>query len=123
MSLSRRIAIIEDDPEIGPMLSKLLKMEGFDATVINDGTHAAGTLSSGGFAAAVLDVMLPGKDGITILRELRRAASTKRLPVVMLSASTDDATTWEGWRAGASYFMAKPFEPEELIRVLRSAMG
>jgi DNA-binding response OmpR family regulator len=123
MSASRHIAIVEDDPEIGPMLSKLLRMEGFEATVINDGRLAAGALSSGRYAAAVLDVMLPGKDGISILRDLRSVDATKRLPVVMLSARTDDATTWEGWREGASYFMAKPFDPEELIRVLRSAMG
>jgi two-component system OmpR family response regulator len=121
--MSRRIAIVEDDPEIGPMLSKLLKMEGFEATVINDGRLAARAVSSGSYSAVVLDVMLPGKDGITILRELRTEATTKRLPVVMLSAKTDEQTTWDGWRAGASYFLPKPFDPEELVRVLRTAMG
>jgi DNA-binding response OmpR family regulator len=118
-----RIAIVEDDPEIGPMLSRLLKLEGFDTTVISDGRTAAQRVSAGGFVAAVLDVMLPGKDGIEILRELRSAQTTKDLPVVMLSAKTDDKTTWDGWRAGANYYMAKPFEPEELVRVLRTAIG
>jgi DNA-binding response OmpR family regulator len=117
-----RIAIVEDDPAVGPMLSEILKMEGFETTVINDGQTAAERVRAGGFTAAVLDVMLPGKDGITVLRELRNAEATKALPIVMLSAKTDDQTTWDGWRAGANYYMPKPFEPEELIRVLRSVI-
>jgi DNA-binding response OmpR family regulator len=117
-----RVAIIEDDPAIGPMLSRLLKMEGFEPTVISDGRTAASALSSGKFVAAVLDVMLPGKDGIEVLRELRSDSRTKDLPVVMLTAKVDDKTTWDGWQAGANYFMTKPFEPDELVRVLRTAI-
>jgi len=118
-----RVAIIEDDPAIGPMLSEILSLEGFDTTVINNGRKAAGVLRSGGYDAALLDVMLPGKDGIAILRELRSADATKDLPVVMLTAKVDDTTTWEGWRAGANYFVQKPFEPDALVRVLRSLIG
>src|SRR5688572_22680714 len=103
-----RVAIIEDDPAIGPMLSRLLKMEGFEPTVFSDGRTAASALSSGKFVAAVLDVMLPGKDGIEVLRELRSDSRTKDLPVVMLTAKVDDKTTWDGWQAGANYFMTKP---------------
>src|SRR6266540_6320142 len=118
-----RLAIIEDDPVIGPMLSQLLAMEGFDATVISDGHKAARMVSAGGYAGAILDVMLPGKDGISILRELRSADATKDLPVVMLTAKVDDHTTWAGWQAGANYCMQKPFEPDALVRVLRSLIG
>lgn len=123
MGESVRVAIIEDDPAIGPMLGRLLKMEGFEPTVISDGRSAASALSSGKFDAAILDVMLPGKDGLDVLRELRSEPRTMDLPVVMLTAKTDDKTTWDGWQAGANYFMTKPFEPDELIRVLRSAIG
>jgi DNA-binding response OmpR family regulator len=117
-----RVAVIEDDPEIGPMLGKILEMDGFQVALIRDGISAVGALRSGGFRAAVLDIMLPGKDGISVLREIRGIAETARLPVIMLTAKTDDATTWEGWRAGASYFMTKPFDPDELVAVLRSAL-
>jgi DNA-binding response OmpR family regulator len=118
----RRIAIVEDDPNIGPMISRALKLEGFEPTVINDGKTAARRVSSGGYSAAILDVMLPGKDGIEVLHELRAAAETKDLPVVMLSAKSDPMTTWDGWREGANYYMTKPFDPEELVKVLRRVM-
>jgi DNA-binding response OmpR family regulator len=118
----RRVAIVEDDPHIGPMISRVLKLEGFEPTVINDGTSAARRVSSGGYDAAILDVMLPGKDGIEVLHELRHQAETQELPIVMLSAKTDAKTTWEGWREGANYYMSKPFDPDELVRVLRNVI-
>jgi DNA-binding response OmpR family regulator len=88
--------------------------------VVPDGNLAVSMLRTGGYRAAVLDVMLPGKDGLEILREVRETAATRRLPVVMLTARANDATTWEGWKAGANYFLKKPFDPDELVRVLRS---
>jgi DNA-binding response OmpR family regulator len=117
-----RVAVIEDDPAIGPMLDRILRMEGFQVTVVNDGAAALPALRAGGYNAAILDVMLPGKDGLTILREIRETAETELLPVVMLTAKKDDETTWQGWKAGASYFLSKPFDPEELIRILRSVL-
>lgn len=122
MADNNRVAVIEDDPEIGPMLRRILKLEGFEATVIDEGGAALASLRSGNYRAAIVDVMMPGKDGITILREIRSTAETAALPVVMLTAKHDDTTTWEGWRAGANYFMTKPFEPDELVRVLRSVL-
>lgn len=119
----RKIAIVEDDPSIGPMISRILKLEGFEPTVINDGTTAARRVSSGGYEAAILDVMLPGKDGIEVLHELRSEPATKELPVVMLSAKTDPKTTWDGWREGANYYMPKPFDPDQLVRVLRNVLA
>ena len=121
MKESHRIAVVEDDPAIGPMLSKILEMEGFDVTVISDGRSALSALSTGRYDAAVLDVMLPGMDGITILRQIR--PGNQQLPILVLTAKTDNVTTWEGWRAGANYLMNKPFDPEELVRILRSMIS
>jgi DNA-binding response OmpR family regulator len=118
-----RIAIIEDDPEISSMLEKLLRMDGFEVTVFPDGRPALPILRSGDYDAAILDVMLPGKDGITIMQEIRSAAETERLPVLMLTAKTDDASTFAGWKAGCNYFMNKPFDPVELVEVLRRVLA
>jgi DNA-binding response OmpR family regulator len=118
----RRIAVVEDDAAVGDMLGQFLTLEGFDVVVVRDGRAASAAVRSSAPDAVVLDVMLPGKDGITILRELRDAPTTAHLPIVMLTAKSDDATTWQGWRAGADYFMPKPFEPDELSRVLRSIL-
>jgi DNA-binding response OmpR family regulator len=118
----QKIAIVEDDPSVGPMISRALELEGFEPTVITDGTNAAEHVSGGDYAAAILDVMLPGKDGIEILQQIRSEPRTKELPVVMLSAKADPFTTWDGWREGANYFMKKPFDPDELVRVLRNVI-
>jgi two-component system, OmpR family, phosphate regulon response regulator PhoB len=118
-----RIAVVEDDAAIGDMITQFLAFEGFDVHVFSDGAWASSRVRNLGAAAVVLDVMLPGKDGLTILRELRASPATADLPIVMLSAKTDSATTWQGWSGGANYVMSKPFEPEELARVLRYIIG
>ena len=123
MADNAHIAVIEDDPEIGPMLGRILKLEGFEATLINQGITALASLRHGNFQAAILDVMLPGKDGLSILREIRDTSETASLPVIMLTAKIDDTTTWEGWKAGANYFMTKPFDPDELVRVLHEVLA
>lgn len=118
--LRHRIAVVEDDADVGDMLAKFLTLEGFDVVVVKEGLSASAAVRTTTPDAVVLDVMLPGKDGITILRELRDSPPTAHLPIVMLTAKSDNETTWQGWSAGANYFMPKPFEPEELVRVLRS---
>lgn len=118
-----RIAIIEDDPDISSMLEKLLRMDGFEVTVFPDGRPALPVLRSGNYDAAILDVMLPGKDGIAIMQEIRSAVETERLPVVMLTAKADDASTFAGWKAGCNYYMNKPFDPVELVSVLRRVLA
>lgn len=118
----RRIAVVEDDAAVGDMLDTLLTLEGFEVVVVRDGTSASAAVLATAPDAVVLDIMLPGKDGITILRELRDSPPTAHLPIVMLTARNDDTTTWQGWTGGADYFMSKPFEPDELVRVLRSVI-
>ena len=121
--MKNRILVVEDDPVLGPMLRKILQKDGFDVTVVSDGRRALPALGSGSYDAAILDVMLPGIDGIAILQRLRNSDERHgQLPVLMLTAKTDDATTWNGWIAGANYFMSRPFDSGELLRVLRSIM-
>jgi DNA-binding response OmpR family regulator len=117
-----RVAVVEDDASVAEMIHKLLSYEGFEVVAISEGAGASVAVRDCACDAVILDVMLPGKDGLTILRELRDATATATLPIVMLTAKSDDATTWAGWTAGANYFMSKPFEPEQLIQALRSAM-
>lgn len=116
----RRIIVVEDDPSIGGMLRELLALEGFEVRVITDGSDASSVVRRLAPDALILDVNLPGRDGIAILRELRTFAQTADLPIVMLTARADDETTWQGWSSGANYYMPKPFEPVDLVRVLRS---
>lgn len=117
-SPSTRVAVVEDDDAIARLLRDLLSMEGFEVMIVSDGRTAAARVRLSHCRAVVLDRRLPGKDGIEIVRDLREDAETEDLPVVMLSAQSDDQSTWEAWKAGVNYYMNKPFDPKELVRVL-----
>jgi DNA-binding response OmpR family regulator len=124
--MGQQILMVEDDPAIGSMVVDLLGLEGFEVALVAHGRDALEALSTGRYDTAILDVMLPDIDGISIMRAIRENPVTKSIVVVMLTAKTDDATTWEGWKAGCDYYMTKPFDPEELasvIRRLRPAAG
>ena len=117
-----RVAVIEDDPDIAELLRQVLGSEGFQVTLVRDGAKALTLLESTPFDAAILDVMLPGKDGVSLMREIRENPLTQRLPVVMLSAKRDEQTMWNGWRAGCDLYLSKPFDSEELVRAMRKVM-
>lgn len=118
--MSKRILIVEDDPAIGPMIAQIVRLEGYESTVVQEGRRAIDALRAGRYDMVVLDVMLPGLDGLGVLRQIREDPATKEVPVVMLTAKSDDETTWAGWRAGCNYYMTKPFEPERLLATLHS---
>ena len=120
--MGTRVAVFEDDEALATSLKRLLAMEGYDVTVVRDGRLAVRVLENGSFDAALLDVTLPGKDGISIMREIRDNPPTRTLPVVMLTTKTDVGTTWEGWQAGCDLYVTKPFDPEQLIRGLKDVI-
>lgn len=115
----KRVLLVEDDKAVGHMIAEVLRLEGYATTVVAEGRNALPTLRTSAFDIVVLDVMLPGMDGISVLRAIREDPVTAQVPVVILSAKTDDATTWEGWRAGCNYYMTKPFDPQELLLILK----
>ena len=116
--MGKPVLIVEDDPALRSMVSSVLELDGYDVTVVADGRKALETLRSAPFAAVVLDIMLPGVDGISILRTIREDPAMWSIPVVILTAKADDLTTWEGWKAGCDYYMTKPFDPAELAAIL-----
>ena len=115
----KRVLLVEDDQAVGHMIAEVLRLEGYAITVVTQGRNALPTLRADAYDIVVLDVMLPGMDGIAILKAIREDPATAEIPVLILSAKTDDATTWEGWRAGCNYYMTKPFDPDELILILK----
>ena len=117
--MSKRVLIVEDDASIGLLIEAVLRLEGYASTVVAEGRRALDVLRAGTFDIVILDVMLPGMDGISILKAIREEHDFNQIPVVMLSAKKDDDTTWAGWRAGCNYYMTKPFEPSELVTILK----
>jgi DNA-binding response OmpR family regulator len=115
--VSRRILIAEDESRIAAFVDRGLRAHGFTTTVVGDGDGALGYAITGGFDLLILDLGLPGKDGLTVLRELRDARST--LPVIILTARDTVGDTVAGLDGGADDYMTKPFRFEELLARVR----
>jgi two-component system chemotaxis response regulator CheY len=117
--MTKRVLVVEDDAAVSHMIAQILRTEGYESTEAAEGPSALSMLRSSNFDIVILDVMLPGMDGISILKSIRDEPALNGVPVLMLSAKTDDATTWAGWRAGCDYYMTKPFDPDELLTILK----
>jgi two-component system copper resistance phosphate regulon response regulator CusR len=116
----RRILIAEDEPRIASFLEKGLQANGFTTTVTDDGRDALDLADSEDFDLLILDVGLPGRDGFSVLRELRTRG--RRLPVVILTARDSVEDTVAGLEGGADDYVPKPFRFEELLARVRARL-
>jgi two-component system alkaline phosphatase synthesis response regulator PhoP len=107
-----RILVVEDEPGIALGLEDDLRIEGYEVEVAGDGITALRRAREGAFDLIVLDVMLPGKDGFDVCRELRRGG--QRTPILMLTAKAQEAEKVLGLELGADDYMTKPFGTREL---------
>jgi DNA-binding response OmpR family regulator len=114
-----KILIIDDDEELCELVSEYLSVEGFETEAVHDGEKGLQRALSGDYELAVLDVMLPKKNGFDVLRELRKSS---KLPVVMLTAKGDDMERIVGLEIGADDYLPKPFNPRELVARLRAVL-
>ncbi len=112
-----RILIAEDEPRLASFLEKGLRANGFTTTTVHDGFEATVLAHDADFDLMVLDLGLPGKDGLSVLRDLRAAGN--RLPVVILSARDDTDVKVTGLERGADDYVTKPFRFEELLARVR----
>ncbi|MFC4468251.1 response regulator transcription factor [Streptomyces xiangluensis] len=112
-----RILIVEDEERIASFVEKGLRAGGFTTTVVGDGDAAYEYALTGGFDLVILDIGLPGRDGFTVLRELREARVT--VPVIVLTARDSVRDTVAGLEGGADDWMTKPFRFEELLARVR----
>src|SRR5680860_672846 len=113
----KRILIAEDEPRIASFLEKGLKANGFTTSVATDGHDALFMSRSGEFDLVVLDLGLPGKDGLDVLRDLR--AKDTSLPVIILTARDGVQDTVAGLEGGADDYVSKPFSFDELLARIR----
>ncbi len=112
MDLDAHLLIVDDDERIRELLKKFLMRNGFLVTAARDAAHARRVLGGLDFDLIVLDVMMPGEDGITLTRALRETHST---PILLLTAKGETENRIEGLEAGADDYLSKPFEPKELL--------
>lgn len=118
--MKARILIVDDDDALAAMLCEFLRNEGFETIVAGDGTAAIQQLETGKPDLVVLDVMLPGRSGLDILRDVRNR--WPRLPVMMLTARGEAIDRIHGLELGADDYLPKPFDPRELLARARAVL-
>jgi len=113
-----RVLVVEDEKKTASFVRKALQTEGFAVDVCHDGNEALAALRATPFDGVVLDIMLPGRDGLSVLRQLRERKNAT--PVLLLSARGEVNERVEGLNAGADDYLPKPFELAELIARVRA---
>ena len=114
-----KILLVDDDLELGTMLSEYLTAEGFNASLVLTGKAGVDGALSGDYTAMILDIMLPDMSGIDVLREVRKKS---RLPIIMLTAKGDNIDRVIGLEMGADDYVPKPCYPRELVARLRAVL-
>lgn len=116
------ILIVDDDREIRTLLGDYLEKQGLSVTVAADGRQMEAALQKARCDLVVLDLMLPGDDGLVLCRRLRERPETAQLPILMLTARGDDLDRILGLEMGADDYLAKPFVPRELLARIRAIL-
>ncbi len=114
-----RVLIVDDDIELCALLKEFLEREKFEVALVHDGVGGLDLASMGKFDLVVLDLMLPGLDGFSVLKQLRERS---RVPVLVLTARGEDEDRIVGLDLGADDYLGKPFNPRELVARIRAIL-
>ncbi|MGH3356232.1 MAG: MtrAB system response regulator MtrA [Nocardioidaceae bacterium] len=114
-----KVLVVDDDAALAEMLTIVLRNEGFDPVICQTGDRALGLWREHRPELVLLDLMLPGKDGIDVCREIRAESG---VPIVMLTAKNDTVDVVLGLESGADDYIVKPFKPKELVARIRARM-
>ncbi|WP_018608905.1 response regulator [Uliginosibacterium gangwonense] len=117
--MSKRILVVDDDPELTELLHGYLGSQGYTVDTAADGVQMRQRLAENPPDLVILDLMLPGEDGLTLCRNL---SATSRLPILMLTARGDDMDRIIGLEMGADDYLPKPFNPRELLARIKSIL-
>ncbi len=118
-TMKARVLVVDDDPALAEMLTIVLRGEGFDTAVVADGARALPALRELKPDLVLLDLMLPGMNGIDVCKAIR---SESGVPIVMLTAKSDTVDVVLGLESGADDYVVKPFKPKELVARIRARM-
>jgi len=117
-----RVLVVEDEPHIRELVALHLGLEGWTTDVVGDGAVALERLRVQGYDLVILDIMLPGLDGLTVLKALRREPRNGDVPVLLLTARREESDKVLGLESGADDYLAKPFGVRELMARARALM-
>lgn len=117
--MNPRILVVDDDTALAEMIGIVLRTEGFDPVFCADGSEAVEAFRSSQPDLVLLDLMLPGMDGIEVCSQIREESGT---PIIMLTAKSDAADVVKGLESGADDYVVKPFNPKELVARIRTRL-
>jgi two-component system, OmpR family, response regulator len=117
--VSRRVLVVDDEARIREVVQYALEREGFRVSAVDDGAKALDALGGGGFDIVVLDVMLPGADGLEVCRRVRTSSA---VPILFLSARSDEIDRVLGLELGGDDYLVKPFSPRELVARVKAVL-
>jgi len=121
--MGHHVLLIEDEPNIIEAISFILRQDGWKVSTHSDGDRAIEEITRQKPDAIILDVMLPGRSGFDILRDIRSSADTREMPVLMLTAKGRSRDREAALAGGASHFMTKPFSNREMLEAVRGLIG
>ena len=116
----RKALVVEDDADIVELVSLYLAKDGWDVESVADGKRALEKVRRGAYQLIILDIQLPGMDGLSLCAELRRDRASASIPLVMLTARGDESDRVVGLEMGADDYVVKPFSPKELLARVRA---
>jgi len=121
--MAQTVLIVDDSRTMRDMVALTLADAGFQVVQAGDGDEAVGKLASGSKPDLVVtDLNMPGMDGISLIREIRKMPTLKFTPILMLTTESSDDKKAEGRAAGATGWIVKPFNPEQFLKVLKKVL-
>jgi two-component system, OmpR family, alkaline phosphatase synthesis response regulator PhoP len=117
--MAKRILAVDDEQNIRRLIEVNLQRAGYEVRTAEDGVDALEKIRANPPDMIVLDVMMPRMDGFELLRILQSDPGTADIPVVMLTAKAQDADVFRGWQSGAEMYLTKPFNPAQLLTMIR----
>lgn len=117
-----KIVVIEDEPDIQEVISYNLKREGYQVTAVSRGDEGLTVVRNQAPALVVLDLMLPGMDGLSVCQQLRADSLTKDIPIIIVSAKEEESDVVIGLGLGADDYISKPFSPRELLARVKAVL-
>ena len=119
MSDRAKLLVVDDDPELRELITAYLSKQGYDIVAVGDGRAMDQALSASSIDLVILDLMLPGEDGLTIANRLK---NTTDVPIIIVSAQGEDVDRIVGLEIGADDYIGKPFNPRELLARVRAVL-
>ena len=119
---NRKILVVDDDPTMVKLINVNLKLNNYAVVEANSGEQALEIVAGESLDLVVLDIMMPGVDGWEVLRTIRGSHETEEMPVILVTAKTQDSDVIRGWELGADEYVIKPFNPLLLVEVIKMVL-